>query len=376
MQSLMSFMLNDIHNKFHFFNDVHKEYEKDSYLSFFSWAQKTAHKIISKCKSLSSGAYKSSDEDDSRGWLALALLVGNIPIFKSDLSVDLLGSLFKMELAELALQLCIMDDVLQYPCREEENENDTDSRQLSHCVFWKTQLKSKLPMIPPFKDISSLKLDMIETSTEECGNSFFYCYDLIWKCIALAQMGINDQVSDEIQRDGPRFHAVVLLAHICMEIGNSILISQNLDKSLQLVRRFSSSELFHGDDNDNEYIQVTQGPQNSNECSKSTPQCNTDNGNKFHQLYLLHLKEMYDRLNVLEENCHKLKKNITMVFTHAHLRRVKEFFVWLAITYRQWKIEAAKIVGIDSSDGDELLIQSTLEGWLQGSGKDDSNQDK
>ena len=360
MENLIQFAIHYIYNQFRAIDLDFKLSaggspleEDDSNELFFTWMKNTAHQIISKCQYLTTGTPRSNDEDDLKGWLALALLVWNVPIFRNDTKIDSLSIIFKAIMAEYALHLSLFDQML-YPTLP-TIDNIEKEKRLKTEASWVALLKRSKPTqhtlkSSPYKSCN--KSDPISHSTWQ----FF----LASKCITLAEIGINRKQSQNIQKEGPRFYAVTLIAHVCAEIGNSLFVFPNQDDSQPLIQNISF--LMRWDDSllkeENKYqLQIRNG---------KLPSLHISDQNEFVSIYHDHLKVMHDRLKSLEEQCLKIKKDITMVFTNPHLRRVKEFLVWLATTYRQWRLESAKIIGEEERNHKLVPVQSNLKEWLHG----------
>ena len=72
---------------------------------------------------------------------------------------------------------------------------------------------------------------------------------------------------------------------------------------------------------------------------------------------------IYDHLTRLENSCFKLKKRITSVFSHPHLRRVKELLTYLSTFYRNAKIDAAAMGTRQQGEGTPL-IQKNMDDYV------------
>jgi len=313
-----------------------ERFNRHCFSLFFEWITSKAVKIIGRLQYLCPSSPKANDEDDVRNFLALALLVGNISIFKNDLKIDLLGIILKSKMCELALHLCLFDCMPEANSFEESKLNSTDDCR----NLWKGMLNDSFCYMLPTKEKGVKKR---EESTS--------CYCLVWKNMALATIGLNSNIPSKVKDDGPRFHSSVLIAHICAEMGNSLLLFPDLE-SIDFLREYGQYNAFNEIENKTVDVNDLIFQQSFDPYNSPT-------------LYDYQIKIMHDKLNVLEKYCHALRKSITSVFIHAHLRRAKELLVYLEMTYRSWKTECSKKICLDNSCSEKVSAQGNLNAWMK-----------
>lgn len=327
----------------------------DQALSFHKWVESLAHEIFSLTSSSSdedkvhniNNTFSSSscakienaaDKDDLEGWLAQALFVNNVPILKNLSSSSSSSSLYERKKYDSQQQQVIdincifvkaaLAEKLLQKCLSLSMNDSRASTSDATTLLWNEKVN---------QTIVELQQQQQQQNESQSGNASTDHIDtLIWRCSALALIGFHETLANlpKIQQDGPRFHASLMMVHVCVEIAVSLLIR----------------------------------------CSSSSFEVKEK------------VKAVYWVLFKIEEISTQMKKKITIaVFANAHFRRAKEFLGWLGTTYKGWKRELREwwVVNIGKSEilneeeeeadeEDESLKQSTLsECWVKKDKKDD-----
>jgi len=386
IRSLLNFILSEFFQKEKKKNTTNNNNIKDNYkgvessleevlpssdqaLSFHKWVESLAHEIFSSPSDEDKGVHinntftsfsssrtkieNAADKDDLEGWLAQALLVNNVPILKkkknnlSSSSSSSSSSLYERKKYDSQQQQVIdincifvkaaLAEKLLQKCLSLSMNHSRASTSDATTLLWNEKVN---------QTIVELQQQQQQQNESQSENDSTDPIDtLIWRCSALALIGFHETLANlpKIQQDGPRFHASLMMVHVCVEIAVSLLL---------LIQCSSSSS------------------SSSSSFDKVKEK----------------VKAVYWVLFKIEEISSQMKKKITIaVFANAHFRRAKELLGWLGTTYKGWKRELREwwVVNIGKSEilneeeeeevdeEDESLKQSTLsECWVKKDKKD------
>merc|ERR1711862_300630 len=161
--------------------------------------------------------------------------------------------------------------------------------------------------------------------------------DLSWQeCMIVSKKAYHDTDNriNEYVHNGPRLYAAVFCANVCSDLGETIFYYHPLIYS------------YHSPNNENK---------NNNTDSSSSLEGGIGD-------------TMCSTMEALENHCANMKLKIKSVYTHPHLRRVKELLTWYATKYRHSKVDLGKKVGVKK--------QRTLDIWIENDNGDNDSSDE
>ena len=321
-----------------------------------------ADRIIEYCSNLGPGPIGSADDDDSGGYLPLAMAVRNFPTVDERTGRIVPGAVqIKADLAISALRRCLIE-VTGEVCigvgagAQGDVGVGGETGRSRLLQLWEKEVQAStgrcLENIPEQQRRVGKNCDGEERGRGTFSSSVPPLPPPRWRTMVAAEAGLRVTMSlgEFISLDSPRYLACTELVGTCVEVGLKLLAGR--------------------DNNDDGNGEALNPPPSASSSSADyhipTPEMATTKTTTARAGIYRDVHDAgaaSDLLDRLEDIFSALKRTITAVFVYPHLRRAKELLAWLAIYCRHKKVEASVMARREEGETGQR-VQRSLSDWI------------
>ena len=185
MQQFIITIVNTVKKHLHKHTDPrHAAEDNYSGNEFEEWITTSSHHLADQASDLKGGQKGSSDADDTKGYLPLALMVKHIPMVDVKTTQVIVScAKLRAKMAEEALKRC-------------------------------------------FSNITNWEERRNEIVTKRCKQLNLHVFPFGWQALASAELGLS-YAGEFVTRDGPLLYTVVDIAKACAEAGRSLSANES-----------------------------------------------------------------------------------------------------------------------------------------------------